>query len=307
MKLNRILVVLLLGALLLCGAGFYVYFWRSRPIGSGPAGPAVSRVAFTKPWTDRTVLLFGLGDSITTGAGAPTGYSYFDLLVTNPPNEFDEMRGICLGAVLPNLRFTNLAVSGSTSAELAEDEIPELPYADSNTLAIIVMTSGGNDVIHNYGRTPPEDHAMYGATVEEAKPWIAEFATRLKGEVDSIRSHFPGGCEIFIADIYDPTDGNGDLQRAGLPVWPDAIRLLAAYNDVIHQAAKTYPHVHLVSMHDAFLGHGFHCAQFWSDHYDSHDPHYWYDVRLEHPNERGHDAIRRLFLIEIAKTLRQLK
>lgn len=307
MKLKRPLIVLLFGALLLSGAGFYFYFWQWRPIGSGPAGPTVPRTVFAKPWTDRTVLLFGLGDSITTGAGAPTGYSYFDLLVTNPPTETDGMRGICLAAVLPDLRFTNLAVSGSTSADLADEEIPELPHADSNTLAIVVMTCGGNDIIHNYGRTPPQDQAMYGATLEEAKPWVAEFATRLKGEVEAIELHFPGGCEIFIADIYDPTDGKGDIQRARLPAWPDAMKVLAAYNDVIHQAARSYPHVHLVSLHDAFLGHGFHCAQFWSGHYDSHDPHYWFDVRLEHPNERGHDAIRRLFLTEIGKALHPLK
>lgn len=34
-------------------------------------------------------------------------------------------------------------------------------------------------------------------------------------------------------------------------------------------------------------------------------PHYWYYVNLEDPNERGYDAIRRMFLIQIAKTLQQ--
>ncbi|HUT13256.1 MAG TPA: hypothetical protein VMY42_22395 [Thermoguttaceae bacterium] len=32
------------------------------------------------------------------------------------------------------------------------------------------------------------------------------------------------------------------------------------------------------------------------------DPHYWYAQNLEDPNVRGYDAIRRLFLIEMAKT-----
>jgi lysophospholipase L1-like esterase len=304
-KLKRLLIVVFVGALLVCGAGFYLYFWQSRLVGSGPAGPVVSHAAFAKSWTDREVLLVGLGDSVTTGYGARKGHSYFDLLVTNPPDEFDEMRGNCLSAFLPKLRFTNLSVSGSTSAEHAERQIPELPDASSNSLAIIVMTTGGNDLIHNYGRTPPRDQAMYGATLEEAKPWIDEFAKRLKSEVEEIKSHFPGGCEIFIADIYDPTDGKGDIERTGLPAWPDGPKLLAAYNDVIHQTARDNLHVHLVGLHDAFLGHGIHCSQLWSGHYDSHDPHYWYYINLEDPNERGYDAIRRLFLIEIGKVMRQ--
>jgi hypothetical protein len=306
-KSRRLLVFLLAGVLLAAGVGLYVYSWQSRPIGRGPAGPAVSRSAFSNPWTNREVLLVGLGDSVTAGFGARKGYSYFDLLVTNPPDEIAHMRGICLGAVLPHLHFTNLAVSGSTSAEHAEKQIPKLPTANSNTLAIVVMTSGGNDLIHNYGRTPPRDQAMYGATLEEAKPWISAFEQRLKSEVKQIQSHFPGGCEIFIADIFDPTDGKGDIQRAGLPPWPDGIKLLAAYNEVIHQAAKDDPHVHLVKVHDTFLGHGIHCAQVWSSHYDSHDPHYWYYINLEDPNERGYDAIRRLFLLQIQDVINARK
>ena len=35
-------------------------------------------------------------------------------------------------------------------------------------------------------------------------------------------------------------------------------------------------------------------------------PHYWYAENLEDPNVRGYDAIRRLFLIEIAKVAEEL-
>jgi hypothetical protein len=303
-KSKRLLILITLGVFLIAGSASRL-FQQGRPIGNGPAGPAISHAYFSKPWTTRQVLLVGLGDSVTAGFGARKGYSYFDLLVTNSADDFDAMRGISLSAVLPNLRFTNLSVSGTTSREHAEKQIPKLPAADSNTLAIVVMTSGGNDLIHNYGRTPPSDQAMYGATLEEAKPWIAAFEQRLKSSVEDIKSHFPGGCEIFIADIFDPTDGRGDIQNAGLPAWPEGLKLLAAYNEIIHQACQKYPHVHLVSMHDAFLGHGIHCGQFWSGHYDFHDPHYWYYINLEDPNERGYDAIRRMFLVEIAKALHQ--
>ena len=74
-----------------------------------------------------------------------------------------------------------------------------------------------------------------------------------------------------------------------------------AYNDVIHRCADRFPSVHVVPMHDAFLGHGIHCTQPWRKHYRGQDPHYWYAVNLADPNIRGYDAIRRLFLIEIAQ------
>jgi len=306
-KSKRFLVVVFFGVFLICGAAFYVHFWLSRPIGNGPAGPAISRDAFSKTWSNRQVLFVGLGDSVTAGFGARKGYSYFDRLANNPPDEFDDLRGICLKAVLPNLHYTNLSVSGSTSMEHAEKQIPRLPAAGSNVLAIVVMTTGGNDLIHNYGRTPPRDQAMYGATFEEAKPWVAEFGQRLDSVVARLEKHFPAGCEIFLADIYDPTDDQGDIQHTGLPAWKDALKILAAYNDIIHKLAAKDPHVHVIDMRDCFLGHGIHCTQFWTKHYDSKDPHYWYYSNLEDPNERGYDAIRRLFLVQIEKTFAPLK
>jgi hypothetical protein len=163
------------------------------------------------------------------------------------------------------------------------------------------MTTGGNDLIHNYGRTPPREGAMYGATMEQARPWIEAFDNRLTAMLDRLNECFPGGCQVFLANIYDPTDGVGDAERAGLPPWPDGLRILEAYNAIIAHHASTRPNVHLVNLHDEFLGHGIHCTQPWQPHYRASDPHYWYYTNLEDPNDRGYDAIRRLFLLEMTR------
>jgi lysophospholipase L1-like esterase len=249
--------------------------------------------------------LVGLGDSVTAGFGARRGYSYFDRLVKNPPDEFQEMSGKCLQTVLPLLQFTNLAVSGSTSGEHVSRQLPRLPVVSSNTITWVVITTGGNDLIHNYGRTPPREEAVYGATWEEAILWVTNFETRLSTMVEQINAHFPQGCHIFLADIFDPTDGAGDVDRAGLPPWKDGLRILAAYNEVIRRCSERYSFVHIVEVHKTFLGHGLHCTQFWSPHYDAKDPHYWYYVNLEDPNERGYDVIRRLFLLQIEEIAKQ--
>jgi len=303
MKNRRVVVLACLGVLVLSAGAVYVMLWQRLPVGAGPAGPQVSAAGFSHVWSERPFLLVGLGDSVTAGFGARRGYSYFDRLVQNPPDEFQEMGGRCLRAALPHLLVTNLAISGSTSGEHVRRELPGLPVMDSNTVALAVITTGGNDIIHNYGRTHPREEAMYGAKWEQAAPWVTNFEARLERIIEALKLRFPGGCHVFLATIYDPTDGIGDIQRTGLPSWDGGLRLVAAYNEVIRRCAQRHPFVHVVDVHEAFMGHGIHCAQFWSAHYDARDPHYWYNTNLEDPNERGYDVIRRLFLIEIAKTI----
>lgn len=217
------------------------------------------------------------------------------------------MAAISLKRVFPNLRYTNLAVSGSTSMEHENRQIPRLPRMDANTLGIVVITTGGNDLIHSYGRMPPKEGAMFGAAWEQARPWITNYSDRLEWMLKAVTNAFPGGCHVFLANIYDPTDGTGDARRAGLPLWPDAMRIHSAYNRGIQNCAAGRTNVHLVDLHQTFLGHGLSCTQFWRKHYRGDDPHYWYFVNLEDPNERGHDAIRRLFLNEMVKVRDQLR
>jgi lysophospholipase L1-like esterase len=306
-KPRRVIYILLVGVVLIGGLAASLFFQFVHPVGSGPAGPVVDRSSFAAAWNGRRVLLVGLGDSVTAGFGARKGYSYFDRLQANPADEFSDMQGICLNSVLTNLHATNLSMSGSTSSEVIDKQLKLLPTNSPDVFGIIVITTGGNDIIHNYGRTPPREEAMYGASIEEAKPWVDNFSQRLDSTIKQIESRFPGGCEIFLANIFDPTDGIGDPQHTGLPAWKDSIGVLDAYNEVIHHTAETDPRVHVVDVHQAFLGHGIHSTQFWQSHFDWHDPHYWFFVNLEDPNERGYDVIRRLFLIEISKSKDQLQ
>lgn len=277
----------------------YYYFSIARPIRRGPAGPRVTRSAFERVWSDRPVVLVAIGDSVTAGFGASPGRSYVDLLVNGDPAE---IRDISLKRVFPHINTLKLAVSGSTSIDHLKNQIARIPAFSAGTFGLVVMTTGGNDVIHNYGRTPPREGAMYGATLEQANPWIKSFENRLESMIIQICDRFPGGCSIFVGNIYDPTDGIGDAPHAGLPDWPDGLKVIGAYNRVIHEAADKHSgKVHVVPIHNAFLGHGIHCAQFWRSYYHADDPNYWYYHNLEDPNDSGYDAIRRLFLIETAK------
>lgn len=293
---RRLMLLVGLGVVLSLGMVGYTRWWLARPIGSGPAGPSVAREAFKRTWSERPVLLLGIGDSVTAGLGADRrDHSYFERVRINPADEFGELRGISLSAVLPNLTADNRAVSGTTSLEHLR-VIERLEPFDSDLFGIVVMTTGGNDLIHNYGRTSPREGAMYGATLAQAEPWIVNFEMRLNRMLDLLTKRFPGGSAIFLADIYDPTDGVGDAPSVFLPDWPDGLAIHARYNEVLHRAAEERANAYAVPMHAAFLGHGSHCQQFWRSTYRADDPHYWYFENIEDPNDRGYDAIRRVFL-----------
>jgi len=297
-RLRRLAIV---GGTLIGAAVLYVHFFLYLPMGRGPAGPAVDRHLFEQPWTHRQVLLVGLGDSVTAGFGATKEHSYFDRLAANPANEFAELQNVSLAQVLPALKSLNLAVSGSNSRQHLNQIRERLPVQDESTFGLIVMTTGGNDLIHWYGTTPPREGAMYGATLTQAQPWIENYEARLGEIFLAIEERFPGGCAIFVGDIYDPSDGVGDPESTwALPRWPDCLKIVNAYNDALRRVAAQHPAVHVVPVHDTFLGHGIHCRQFWRSNYDRHDPHYWYFDNIEDPNDRGYDALRRIFLREIA-------
>jgi len=295
---------LLIAAVLLPTVYTYFKLKFDRPMGSGPAGATVESEAFSEVWSERKTLLLGIGDSVTAGFGVAAPYNYVNRLAENPPDEFPDMQGKSLRKIYPNLEVRNIAVSGSTSLQ-HENHINDdgwLEKQPDDVYGIVVMTSGGNDIIHNYGRSAPKEGAMYGATLEQAGPWIDNFRDRLDRMMIAISEKFPGGCTIYLADIYDPSDGVGDAPSVFLPHWPDCMKILDAYNQVIRECTAKHENVVHVPMHDVFLGHGIHCREFYREHYRRDDPTYWFHDNLEDPNIRGYDAIRRVFLNTILNT-----
>jgi len=72
---KRVLILLLTGIVLIASTVAYIEFHFHLPEGTGPAGPSVPSEPFALPWTDRKVLLLGVGDSVTAGLGASRRHS----------------------------------------------------------------------------------------------------------------------------------------------------------------------------------------------------------------------------------------
>ena len=189
------------------GAGlYYCHLFLHHPEGHGPVNIPM-RESWGKPDTNE-IWLVGLGDSVTAEFGASPGKSYWDRLLTG--NDDDPgANGKCLKQLFPNLMTTNLSQSGSTSLQHEKNQLPRVPR-DGLRKGIVLITTGGNDLIHSYGKAPPKEGAMYGATWDQAQPWIESFGRRLDRIVSELNARFPKGLDIFVTTIYDPSDGTGD-------------------------------------------------------------------------------------------------
>lgn len=153
------------------GLALFVWqFWLRRPTGRGPVAIEVSRADFDEPWRSREVFLVGMGDSVTAGFGASPGHSYFERLIRTPTNELAEIRGISLLTVFPNLRSTNLAISGSTSIQHERAQLPRLMRQSTNTPTM--RSSNGS---------PGGGRTRSGST-STARFWGMAFIARSSGE-----------------------------------------------------------------------------------------------------------------------------
>jgi hypothetical protein len=299
----RVLILAMLLIVMVSGyAAWRVHLaTRVLPMGTGPAGPAISGEVFKQEWSGHKFVMIGIGDSITRGLGASKRHSHFQLLLQNDDDQYPDMKGCDLSSVLPNLQSKNWARDFTVSQEHIDDQIPLIETYPPNVHGIVIMTSGGNDLIHDYGRSKPVDGAMYGCSYKQAVVWTENIKQRVITFVEGAMAKFPGGCDVFLANIFDPTDGVSDPQAKGLPRWRGASKIVRLTNRKLAEICSQYENVHLVDIHSTFLGHGIHCTEKWRKYYQEDDPGHWYYYNLEDPNRRGYDAIRRLYLEEIVR------
>ncbi len=273
----------------------------TKPMGRGPVNLEVPRAPFQQVLSAEKIWLIGLGDSVITGFGSQ-GRGLFPLLLGQVA---DDPLQLNLKQVYSQIEYLNLAENSTTTAMHEGNVRAHKPQLLAlHAPAIIILSTGGIDLVHNYGQTPPHDGALYGSPAENLPRDRRLFVERLDRLMRELQSCFPKGVEVYIQTIYDPTDGIGDIENVSpalrlirpLPAWPAGVAYLNAWNEEIRALATRFPFVHVVEVHDLFLGHGIHYQDRTHPHYDAKDPSYWYYWNLEDPNMRGYDAIRRAYL-----------
>jgi lysophospholipase L1-like esterase len=235
-----------------------------------------------------TSQLIVMGDSISAGYGTSAdNLSYAALLDSNAdatwPSEMNSSLSAYYKIPVPVL---NVSHAGDTTDNLAAQQAKldaKAPFAGPQ---IVTITIGGNDLTGAlYGGQDPN-----GAVLTNAIQNIKNLVTDLQD-----KTKFPGGTSIYLMTVYDPTDGKG--QATGCFGGLSAPSFVTALDNWRTQYIKlgTDMGFSVVDALGHFHGHGFNNMDTSNRYYDAMDPSRWFYTDCIHPNDRGHDELRRLF------------
>jgi lysophospholipase L1-like esterase len=240
--------------------------------------------AAEKPTDAKRIIV--LGDSISTGTGASTpGLSYFGLLGKNDAAWTAELKTSFSARYGHDVDLVNVAVNGATTGSMAQHQLDALGAALGGPAAghsIVVLTIGGNDL----------QSAITDAFLGGTDDALANLRTTVTYLQD--KAKFPDGTSIYLATVYDPSDGEGHAQGCFLnQTLPTFVTALDTWRTK-YIALGTELGFSVVDSLGHFHGHGHNFDHTANPYYQASDATGWFSDCV-HPNDRGHDELRRLF------------
>ena len=236
-----------------------------------------------------------MGDSISAGVGANSRAvdSYFALLYRNADATWPEESETDLASRFgDDITLVNVAQGGATAPAMRRLQVARLENQLDFPVqghSIAVITIGGNDL-----QGAIVTRQFTGSVMTNALASIRETVEFLQ---DAER--FPDGVSIYLAAVYDPSDGVGFIQGCffNLEI-PDAVAALDVWRDEYIALGEELGFA-VVDVLGAFHGHGLYATDPNNEFYDTDDPTQWFDGDCIHPNPRGHNELRRLFFESI--------
>jgi lysophospholipase L1-like esterase len=233
-----------------------------------------------------------LGDSVTAGTPPTPEEGYYRTLLTGT-----------LEARFGGLEVADCSRWGARTDDLLlpSDQqlltcVPEVQPKPT----LIVMTMGGNDMFAavedlQAGMSEAEMMAEVDAAAElmrEALVWVRDQEATL----------FPAGVHVIFGNVYEFTDGTGDMAScptAEILGWSAEPAMRPAYVSMNEQmvAAAVETQTDAVFMLENFCGHGFYTDDPNNECYRGPEAaELWFDPTCIHPNEAGHAALAGLFM-----------
>jgi lysophospholipase L1-like esterase len=174
-----------------------------------------------------------------------------------------------------------------------EDCFPEETRA---LRTLVVMTSGGNDV------SSLAQDAIAGVPIEDLWTTVEGFVALEREAVEWLTApgQFPNGVFVVFANIYEFTDGTGDVMScdvSGLAGFDQPVPNPAELAELILFANEQYMSIAVDTQTDmlflleTFCGHGFGNEDPASPCYRGPDTPRWFDLTCIHPNPEGHGVI----------------
>jgi lysophospholipase L1-like esterase len=161
---------------------------------------------------------------------------------------------------------------------------------------LVVMTSGGNDV------SSLAQDAIAGVPLPELTASVEGFVALKREALEWLKQpgRFPNGVYVVFANIYEFTDGTGDVMScdvSGLAGFDQPVPNPAELADLILWANEQYMSIavdtdtDMLFLLETFCGHGFGNEDPTSPCYRGPGTPRWFDLTCIHPNPEGHGVI----------------
>jgi lysophospholipase L1-like esterase len=206
-----------------------------------------------------------------------------DILAGDPLERFDGDFGVCAwwGARTDDL--------------LLSDQLPDcLPEESRDLRTLVIITAGGNDVFKQV------QSKMEGATDAEIEAATVEWVALMEEGLAWIKEpgRFPSGVHVIFANVYEYTDGGGNLGACpGASLFGFGTVDTGTIDELTRWAMGEYLRMatergaDMLFLREAFCGHGFN-AQAGAGYCDrGANNAIWFDDTCIHPNAAGHGAI----------------
>ena len=234
-----------------------------------------------------------LGDSITAGS---------------PPNAADEIYRHHLTEALTQ-KWPGAAVSDCSEWGARTDDFLHgkqeiqacFPDGGDTRNTLVIMTMGGNDLFEIAqdvaGGMSEEDAA---AEVQKALDYYTEAMAWLTDE-----ARFPAGISIIFANVYEYTDGTGELgscdlaEQLGFGFTAPQLRAAYLWVSEAYMQMAVDTQTDMIFLLEHFCGHGFFAGDPDNECYRGDDAETWFDATCIHPNPTGHDQIAEMFMAVI--------
>jgi hypothetical protein len=194
-----------------------------------------------------------LGDNLST---SPTfNKSYAGLLAENDDALFPDFAGRSLGEVV------QLGRGGNSFRSTARSNEP--PDLESHHPDVVIVELGSNDLMGVFLRMVRSETLR-----ADFSPEMDEIRT----DARAVFATMPGGARVFVTNVYDPTDGQGDVAELASKLIPPGLGIdvsvltpeltlavIAEGNRIIEEEAAAIG-ADVVDIRAHFLGHGFHAS-----------------------------------------------
>lgn len=258
-----------------------------------------------------------LGDSITVGTPPSLSGQFYRSRLANQLRDqfglsygwseslwkaYDPFEGT--SAIRQAEDFWSCARWGGRNDDLMQDDTQLedcFPPGTRNDRTLVVITSGGNDIANLTKR------AIDGATQQELWEQAIEMIDLKQEAVEWLKDPaiFPNGNFVVFANIYEFTDGTGEVEScdvSALAGFDEPVPAPEELADVVVWIEEEYMRIavetgsDMIFLFEEFCGHGFNHDNPEAPCYRGPGSARWFDLTCTHPNPTGHQEIADMFM-----------